>query len=158
MESETPAATPVAPAAPTKSTDTGTAPDQKPLDKSLFSPFSTGDMKQINSVPNHKPPTQEDTIEGRYASVLFTTASQQESLFAIYEDISFIKEMYDNSETFRLFTMNGGIGKREMTKFNEGLMSIAEFNPLTIKFLVILAENKRLVYIHGISTRFLKLY
>ena len=35
---------------------------------------------------------------------------------------------------------------------------MADFHPLTIKFLEILAENKRLVYIKGISERYLKLY
>lgn len=35
---------------------------------------------------------------------------------------------------------------------------MADFHPLTIKFLEILAESKRLVYIKGISERYLKLY
>ena len=32
------------------------------VDKSLFKAFSVGDVKQIQSTPDHKPPTQEDTI------------------------------------------------------------------------------------------------
>jgi len=35
---------------------------------------------------------------------------------------------------------------------------MADFHPLTIKFLEILAESKRLVYIKGIAERYLKLY
>lgn len=35
---------------------------------------------------------------------------------------------------------------------------MADFHPLTIHFLEILAESKRLVYIKGISERYLKLY
>lgn len=35
---------------------------------------------------------------------------------------------------------------------------MADFHPLTIQFLEILAESKRLVYIKGISERYLKLY
>lgn len=66
--------------------------------------------------------------------------------------------MYKNSETFRLFTQNGGVGRREINKFNEALQSVATFHPLTIKFLEVLAENKRLVYIDGIATRYVKLY
>ena len=50
-------------------------PPMEDLDKKLFEKFSVGDIKQIQSTPDHKPPSQEDTIEGRYASVLFTTAS-----------------------------------------------------------------------------------
>jgi len=92
----------------------------------------------------------EDSIEGRYAAVLFGTASQQEALYTIYEDISYLKELHDNSEDFKNFTMNGGVGLREITAFNIALQEVATFHPLTIKFLEILAENKRLLYIDGI--------
>ena len=115
-------------------------------------------MKQINSTPDHKPPSQEDTIEGRYASVLFSTASQQEALYTIYEDMAYIKSLYDNSESFKLFTQNGGVGVKEITQFNEALKSVATFHPLTIKFLEILAENKRLTFIKAIAEKYAKLY
>jgi len=45
------------------------------LDKELYQPFSLGDVRQIDSTPDHQPPSKEDTIGGRYATVLFTTAS-----------------------------------------------------------------------------------
>jgi F-type H+-transporting ATPase subunit O len=38
------------------------------------------------------------------------------------------------------------------------LSSLGEFHPLTIKFLEVLAENKRLTYISGIADRYVKLY
>jgi F-type H+-transporting ATPase subunit O len=78
-------------------------------------------MKQNDSVPDNKPPTSEDTIEGRYAAVLFTTASQEGALFTIYEDITYLKGLYDNSETFRMFTQNGGVGSKEIRLFNAAL-------------------------------------
>ena len=74
------------------------------VDKSLYSAFTVGDIKVTNSVPHNKPPTQEDTIEGRYATVLFVAASEQESMYAIYEDFQYISDLYANSESFRLFT------------------------------------------------------
>ncbi len=37
----------------------------------------------------------EDTPHGRYASVLFTTASKKESLFTILEDVKTLKELYN---------------------------------------------------------------
>ena len=61
------------------------------MPKDLFKAFSLGDLKQINSTPDNKPPSQEDTIEGRYATVLFTSASQSEALFTIYEDITYLQ-------------------------------------------------------------------
>jgi hypothetical protein len=45
------------------------------VSQELFKSFSVGEIRKIQSTPDHKAPTQEDTIEGRYASVLFTSAS-----------------------------------------------------------------------------------
>ena len=41
----------------------------------LFQPFDLGNIKKVDSTPDHQPPSKEDTIEGRYAGVLFTYAS-----------------------------------------------------------------------------------
>jgi len=45
-----------------------------------------------------------------------------------------------------------------MAQFNTALQSVATFHPLTIKFLEILAENKRLSFIGDIADRYQKLY
>lgn len=115
-------------------------------------------MKRIDSTPDHQPPTKEDTIEGRYATVLFTSASQVEALYTVYEDITYIEQLFINSESFRMFTQNAGIGAREIALFNEGLKDLGDFHPLTLKFLEVLAENKRLVYVSAIAQRYQKLY
>lgn len=128
------------------------------MSKDLFTAFSVGDVKRIDSVPDNKSPTSEDTIEGRYASVLFMTASQEEALFTIYEDVTYLRGLYDNSETFRMFTQNGGVGAKEIREFNKALLEVATFHPVTIKFLEVLAENKRLVYINHICDMYVKLY
>lgn len=132
--------------------------EKQEVDASLFKAFSVGDVKVVQTTEDHKPPFQEDTIEGRYASVLFSTASQQEALYTIYEDITYIKGLYDASDSFKSFTQNAGVGKKEIDAFNESLKSVGTFHPLTIKFLEILAENKRLTFISGIADRYVKLY
>lgn len=100
----------------------------------------------------------EDTIEGRYASVLFTSASTEGALYTIYEDITYLQSLYKNSETFRNFTMNAGVGLKEITQFNEALRSVGDFHHITYKFIEVLAENKRLNYISAIADRYQKLY
>ena len=45
------------------------------LDRALFEPYSVGNIREVGSTPDHKAPSEEDTIEGRYAGVLFSTAS-----------------------------------------------------------------------------------
>jgi hypothetical protein len=138
--------------------EAGKAQPAQEVSKDLFGKFTVGTIKQVNSAPDHKPPINEDTIEGRYAGVLFSTASEQEALYAIYEDLVYLKGLYDNSEAFYLFTQNGGVGSKEVKQFNEALQSVATFHPLTIKFLEILAENKRLSFIGAIAERYQKLY
>jgi F0F1-type ATP synthase delta subunit len=54
--------------------------------------------------------------------------------------------------------LNGGIGKIEMEKMNVALNGLGDFNPLTIKFLEILAENKRLSEISQVADKYVKLY
>jgi len=95
-------------------TDAASQATFEPVDKSLFSPFSVGDIKKIDSTPDHKAPSEEDTIEGRYAAVLFTTASQKGDLYNVYEDLKFLQGIYANSEQFRQFTENGGVGSVEI--------------------------------------------
>ena len=128
------------------------------LDKSLFTPFSVGDIRKIDSTPDHKPPSEEDTIEGRYSGVLFTTASQNGDLYAVYEDLKFISELYRHSEQFRLFTENGGVGGAEIAKLNAALKETAPFCDTTLKFMTVLAENKRLNFISEIAEKYAKLY
>ena len=129
-----------------------------PLDRSLFQAFSVGNIRQIESTPDHKPPSEEDTIEGRYAGVLFTTASQNSALFSVYEDMKYIQELYRHSDQFRLFTENGGVGSKEIAELNKALKETAPFNDTTLRFLTVLAENKRLGFIDEIATKYAKLY
>lgn len=76
-------------------------PTMETLDKSLFKPFSLGNINKVQSTPDNKAPSSEDTIEGRYANVLFTTASTREALFDVYEDMMFLGELYTHSDSFR---------------------------------------------------------
>lgn len=115
-------------------------------------------MKRVDSTPDNKAPSYEDTIEGRYANVLFTTASQQNGLYAVYEDMMYLSELYTHSLMFRQFTENGGVGIREITQLNNALKEVAPFHDATMHFLTVLAENKRLVHIKEIAGKYQKLY
>jgi len=97
-------------------------------------------------------------MSGRYASVLFTTASQAEVLFNVYEDVKFISELFDNSETFKQFTENAGVGTREIKIFIQSLQSMGTFDAVTIRFLEVLGDNKRFMFIKDICDKYVKLY
>jgi len=128
------------------------------LSKHLFNEFTLGDIKRVSSTPDNKAPSSEDTIEGRYAGVLFTSASQKSALYEVYEDMMYLSELYTHSESFRLFTENAGVGQKEIKLLNQALLETAPFHELTMHFLVILAENKRLIYIKDIAHKYQKLY
>ena len=83
--------------------------------------FSLGDIPRIDSTPDHKAPSMEDTIEGRYASVLFMGASRENALYDVMEDMAYLGELHRNSEDFRLFTQNGGVGKVQIAQLNAAL-------------------------------------
>lgn len=141
------------PAAPTA----GPAFD-KPLDKSLFNAFSVGDIAKIESTPDHKPPSEEDTIAGRYSGVLFTTASMKGDLYNVYEDMKYLQEILKYSDMFKLFTENAGVDSIAINKLNNALKETAPFSETTLRFMVVLAENKRLNRIGDISEKYAKLY
>lgn len=133
-------------------------PEPQPVSRDLFTPFSVGDIKQVASVEGNEALSKEDTIEGRYAGVLFTTASQNGHLYDVYEDMQYLKDLYKHCENFRLFTENAGVGVKEVTQLNQALSETAPFSPTTLRFIEVLAENKRLVFIREIAEKYAKLY
>lgn len=96
----------------------------------------------MTNTPDNKAPSYEDTIEGRYANVLFTTASHKKALYDVYEDMMYLSELYTHSEVFRLFTENAGVGAKEITLLNKALLETAPFHETTIHFLKVLAEKQ----------------
>lgn len=70
----------------------------------------------------------------------------------------YLSDLYTHSESFRQFTENAGVGTKEITLLNKALLETATFHPTTIHFLVVLAENKRLIYIKDIAGKYQKLY
>ena len=72
--------------------------------------------------------------------------------------MKYLHELYKNSEQFRLFTENGGVGGKEIAQLNAALKETAPFSDTTMRFLTVLAENKRLGSIADIAVKFAKLY
>merc|ERR1712147_30329 len=70
----------------------------------------------------------------------------------------YLSELYSHSEMFRQFTENGGVGIKEIKDLNVALLQVAPFHDVTMHFLTVLAENKRLVFIKEIAGKYQKLY
>ena len=71
----------------------------------------------------------------------------------------FLGQLFDNSESFQQFTQNAGIGSREIRQFNQSLLDTgADISPVTIRFIEVLADNKRLMFIKEVTEKYQKLY
>ena len=57
-----------------------------------------------------------------------------------------------------MFTQNAGVGLREIRQFNAGLQEAGDFHKVTLRFIEVLAENKRLMFIKEVGDKYAKLY
>ena len=120
--------------------------------------MSSRQIPVVESVEDHKAPATDDSVEGRYASVLFTCASQENLLYKVFEDMHLINELYKQTESFRVISQNSGLTMEEVRKLNDALNEVGDMQPLTSRFIEVLCENKRLVSINAIAEKYQKLY
>ena len=121
-------------------------------------PSSNTKESKIESVPNHKPPISEDSVAGRYAHTLFTVASQNKELYKVNEDMKYILEVYTQSESFRTFSSNSGLGTTQLNEFLTAFNECASFSNTTNSFVDLLGKNKRFMYINDIAKKFIRSY
>jgi len=50
------------------------------------------------------------------------------------------------------------MGLKEVRLFNQSLQELGEFSKVTIRFIEVLAENKRLMFIKDVADKYIKLY
>lgn len=112
----------------------------------------------VNSVEGHKCPFSEDTISGRYAQTLFIAASKANELNAVFNDMTFIRELNQNSVSFKLFTENAGLNANQVNSFVEEMVKTGDLCKTTVKFIDLLAKNKRFMYIDQIALKFKRAY
>lgn len=115
-------------------------------------------VKEIPEVPNHKCPVSEDTVPGRYSETLFIAASQEKNLFNVYNDMVYLSQVYEASESFRTLADNAGLNTTQLNSFSGDLSKAGGFCETTVKFLDLVAKNKRYMYINEISKKFQKAY
>ena len=112
----------------------------------------------VNSVEGHKCPFSEDTISGRYAQTLFIAASRAGELNSVFNDMTFIREINQNSATFKLFTENAGLNTNQVNSFVEEMVKTGDLCKTTVSFIDLLAKNKRFMYIDQIALKFKRAY
>ncbi len=72
--------------------------------------------------------------------------------------MEWLQAIYKESKSFQDFTKNTGLSVKDMRKLNEDLQREGGLSDITLKFLEVLCENKRLGMINHIAAKFGKLY
>ena len=83
-------------------------------------------------------------MAGRYATALFELALEEKSLDAIAHDLSRFEAMVEGSSDLKRLVTNPIFGAEEQTKALKVVLERAEIGGLTAKFLLRVAENRRL--------------
>lgn len=73
----------------------------------------------------HKPPAFEDTAWGKYAGVLFSTASQSDSLHLVLQDMKYLKELSDSSAAFRQFLQNSSYKRSQQRSVLQAITKVS---------------------------------
>ena len=81
---------------------------------------------QIETIEGHAPPVRDDSIEGRYASVLFSTASQKNQLYKVYSDLEWLAALVEESKDFKNMTMNSGLSPKDFGPINDELKRVGD--------------------------------
>ena len=75
---------------------------------SLFTPAFRA-FSKIDTFAGHVPPVWDDSLTGRYATVLFSQASKNNQLSRVLEDVEFLKDFSKQNEMFKTFSTNAGV-------------------------------------------------
>jgi len=98
------------------------------------------------------------SIEGRYATALFDLTKQQGSLENVWADLSHLRDCIKESSDFEVFIQNPVFKADEKEAVISGLADTYSYNPLTVNFLRILLENKRISALKKVVDAFENFY
>lgn len=99
----------------------------------------------------------EGLITARYVKALYMYAVEEGSLNSVREDIGVLLDCVSQSEEFDMFIQNPLIkGKEKKRIINEILQG--KIHKHTLKFLYLLIENKREIYLKSVCIHFIRHY
>lgn len=83
-------------------------------------------------------------LAGRYATALFELARDEKQLEAVGASLASLKQALADSEEFRTLTTSPLVSRDEAAKAATAVAGAMKLDPLTGKFLGVLAQNRRL--------------
>jgi F-type H+-transporting ATPase subunit delta len=96
-------------------------------------------------------------LAGRYATAVFELAQEDKCVDAVARDFAALKTMIADSADLRLFVRAPVFSRDEQKKGMDALLRRMEASPLTVRFVLTLAEKRRLFALTDIISGFEKL-
>lgn len=94
------------------------------------------------------------SLSGRYATALFDLAREQQSLAAVEASLATVRQALAESAEFKALTQSPLIGRAEATRAVAAVAQTLGLDPVTTRFLGVLAENRRLAKLPTIIATF----
>ena len=94
------------------------------------------------------------SLSGRYATALFGLARDEKALDAVSSSLATLKQALVESDDFRLLTTSPLVTRDEARKAIAAVAPTLGLDPITTKFLGVLAQNRRLFQIGAIIRAF----
>lgn len=93
-------------------------------------------------------------LEGRYALAVFALAGEKKALDKVAQDLENLKTLAAESAEFSNLLLNPSLDKATQQKAITAIAKKAKLNPLTVKFLGVLVENRRLANLEKIAATY----
>jgi F-type H+-transporting ATPase subunit delta len=113
--------------------------------------FSTS-QKDISRVENSG--GIQASLSGRYATALFGLALEQKTIDAVSASLSTLAQALAESPDFKALTVNPLVSRDDAAKAVAALAKALKLDPLTGKFLGVLAQNNRLAQLGAVINSF----
>lgn len=102
-----------------------------------------------------KPPISLYGIDGRYVNALYSAASKHNKLDAVEGDLKKLAELYKTDHKFKDYMINPLISPFQKSQlFENQLKKKLNLNDLSVKFLSVVSENRRLKFIPQVQAAF----
>ena len=93
-------------------------------------------------------------LSGRYATALFDLADSENQLDKVADDLESVNQMLAGSEDLRRLIRSPVISREDQQATMNSILSKMKVNSLTLKFVGVIAENRRLISIRDIIRDF----
>lgn len=84
------------------------------------------------------------SLPGRYARTLFELGAEKGNGVKIYKDLDHFNEIYETVDNFKTLLLNPSVRAEEQQAIVEEIATRNQYDPLFVRFLSLLCENRRL--------------